>query len=43
MKVVIKVRTEETKRAADGRARHVDERAIALASIEIDDFLKLVE
>jgi hypothetical protein len=34
---------KQAQGAQDWRARHIDQGAIALASVEIEDFLKLVE
>src|SRR5437879_1922735 len=41
--MVIKIVAEQTKRAHDRRAGHVDQRAETFAAIEIDDLLKLIE
>src|ERR1043166_3398138 len=41
--MVIKIVAEQTKRAHDRRAGHVDQRAEAFAAIEIDDLWKLIE
>ena len=42
LQMVVKVFLKQFQSTQDRRTGHVDERAIALASVEVDDLLKLV-
>src|SRR5437660_197713 len=41
--MIVELFPEETQRAHDRRAGHVDEGAVAFAPIEVDDLLELIE
>ena len=43
LNVPFEIVPEQTQRAQDRWARHVDQGAVPLAAIEIEDFLKLIE
>jgi hypothetical protein len=43
VKMVFEIGAEETQGAGDRRARHVDQSAVALAAIEVENLLELIE